>query len=253
VPIDKVYNAAVRATAGRAFAKRTSEGFRAQEELRDHVARLRARDVQPLKADDFKTIGRRFDLPPAVLHIIGEKESRGVGGFYPDGRLTIAVEPQVFSKRTAKAWDRESPWLSYPAWIPQNRRERLPAAWMSEWNCHPLDAEMTPDKRWRLWSQQAALDFTAACRALSVGRFQVLVDNFEGLGFATVTEMMEHAYTGEMAHLDLCVRWFRMNDLFDAIRRRDWPAIATYNGTGNTAQYAAACEALYAKRSPMYA
>lgn len=211
----------------------------------DEVLAMRAKITRKLTPDDYRMVGQRYNVAPAILHTIADKESGARGGFGSDGRLTIMCEPQWFSKLTARAYDTIDPPISYPNWI-KWRRGVVPPGWKK----HPL--EMTQSELWMLWTRWAELDFSAACQAISVGRFQVMGFHWKAFGLKSPRALIEYGYTSEQAHLDMCVRWFITNNKLEALRSGDWFQIAIYNGTGNQAEYAAACRDIFSRRRRVY-
>jgi len=236
---------------------RTAEQEAAKQVLAENnrrianVLAMRPRDIKPLTESDFRMVGRQANVPPAVLHVIADKESGADGGFAKDGRLIIADEPQWFSKLTARAYDATRPDISYPKWIPTGQNKKLPAGWVKVWgNKHPMQLEHR--QRWELWCMQATENFDAAVSCISMGRFQVMGFHWERFGFPSPEAMVEFAFDSEANHLKLCLKWFEVEDKLDALRRKDWLALAAYNGTGELAKYAKGCADLYEKRCTIY-
>jgi len=240
---------AVRVTVGKSLKEKQDQAVNLANI--SYILELRPRTITPLSVSDIKTVARGRRIPGAVLHVIGDKESGPDGGFSDYGRLTIANEPQWFSKLTFGAYDLSHPHLSYPKWVKVSQPHKLPPEFLAEWGAHPLN--MDQKARWKLWAAQAALNFDAACQCLSVGRFQVMVFHWSRMGFTSPAAMIEFANVSEANHLELCVRWFEIEDKVDALQGMNWPVIATYNGHGDIAAYEASCRKLYDKRCALYA
>jgi hypothetical protein len=239
-----------RMTTGKSLAQKQDRAANLRQI--DNVLTMRPKNFRTLEEAEFRMVGKKKNVPPEVLHVIADKESGRDGGFARDGRLIIADEPQWFSRFTAGAYDTTRQDISYPKWIPTDKPNRLPKGWIDVWGMkHPM--KLTHNERWQLWAMQATENFDAAVCAISMGRFQVMGFNWERFGFKSPLDMLEFAYQGEAAHLELCVMWFETEDKMEALRRRDWHTIALYNGTGRQAEYAAECEKLYGKRRGLYA
>ena len=104
-----------------------------------------------------------------------------------------------------------------------------------------------------LWGMWATQNFDAACSSISIGRFQVMGSHWEAMGFDSPMAMIRYAYESELNQLDLCIRWFIMNDLLGALREGSWFHVAAYNGTADREAYAASCKQIEAKRVSMFA
>lgn len=254
--------------AGLRFVERMTAGERlkakqdraANNALISEVLQMRPRDLSQLGPKDYRHVGNRLNIPPVRLHVLSDKESGAQGGFSRDGRLTILGEPAIFSKYTARAFDVESadvvtgeklPPLSYPKFVKKREAHKLPAWWKARWGKHPYD--FSTEERWQLWSMWATQNPEAAIMSISMGRFQVMGFHWQAMGFTSALEMLRFAWRSEANQLDLCIRWFKMNDMLDDLRRGSWYQVALYNGTGDRQKYADECSALEARRAGTYA
>jgi hypothetical protein len=226
----------------------------------DAVLAMRPTNMAPIGPAEFKIIGNRYKIPPVRLHVLSEKESGKDGGFQRDGRLTIMDEPAQFSKFTAHIYDMPSrdrfsdedlPTLSYPKFVHLRDKHKLSKEWLAAWKIHPYS--FSHRERWQLWAMWATQNFDAACMSISIGRFQVMGFHWQAMGFRSPQEMIEYAYVSEMNQLDLCLKWFQMNDLMDALAKGSWFRVAIYNGTADREAYAASCAAIEKKRCAIYA
>lgn len=223
---------------------------RANLTIVERVVSMRPGNTASLTPDDFRRVAAKWNVSPAALHTIADKESGPHGGFWKMGRLVIACEPHIFSRYTRNAFDLEYPHLSYPNFIKRAQAERLPKRWMQTWGKHPM--QLSPQERWQLWAWWGELNPDAAICAISMGRFQVMGFHWKAFGFDSPLALLEFANGSEANQLDLCVRWFQANDKLDDLRALDWGRIATYNGTGNLVEYAQDCKALFVQRCKTY-
>ncbi len=223
------------------------------------VMEMRPKQWRPLTTSDIRIVGKRENIPPLHLQVLSEKESGSDGGFLDDGRLVILNEPHCFSRLTACAFDVPTvdpegapvPPLGYPRWVKLAEWNKLPAAWLHEWKKHPYNLDHR--ERWALLGLQAMYNFDAAVQSISMGRFQVMGFHWRRLGFASPLAMLEYAYEGEAAHLDLAIRFLRMEDKLDLLRRGDWRRLSVvYNGTGDPEKYADDCDKICRLRSRLF-
>lgn len=223
------------------------------------VVNMRPANDASLQPADFRVAGSRYQIPAVRLHVLAEKETGDIRGFGQDGRLRILCLPHHFSKLTGNAFDVPSvdadtgvdvPVLSYPKFIPLRATDNIPAAWLDAWGRHPY--ALNQDEHWRLWRAWAKQNFDAAARSICMGNFRVMGEHWRAMGFSSAVEMIRQAYDGEAAQLDLCLRWFRINDRLDALRSGAWRDVAIYNGAANAEAYTRECAALELKRSGLY-
>lgn len=169
----------------------------------------------------------------STLHAIADVESGGLGGFDRQGRLTILVEPHIFSKASGHAFDRSHPHLSYPVWTRYEKDAAPPAGFPA----HPYSYDM--DDRWGLFAMMAELDPAAACCALSAGRFQQLLYGFRDLRFPSAEALMRKLAQGERMHLEVMMTYLLAHGLRPAVEARNWRVVARgYNGPGQVEVYA---------------
>lgn len=183
----------------------------------------------------------------ATLHAIADVESGGIGGYDQRGRLTILVEPHIFSKATGHAFDRSHPWISYPTWV----RWQKDAAPPAQFPAHPYSFSM--DDRYGLLAMMAELDLEAACCACSAGRFQQLVWGWRDLQFGSGEALFAKLANSEADQLDVMMTYMKAHGLMPAVIARDWRAIARgYNGPGQVDVYAQRMAEAFKKRLRTY-
>lgn len=197
-------------------------------------------DRRPLTREDFLARAATWSSSDdetrrlaAALHAVADVESGGIGGFDARGRLTILVEPHIFSRATRHAFDRSHPWLSYPTW----QRWEKDAAPPAGFHAHPYALEA--DERWGLFAMMAELAPDAAVCAISMGRFQQLGEGWRVLRFASPEALMRKLATSERDQLDVMMTFLMANGLRPALAALDWRRVARgYNGPGQVEVYA---------------
>jgi hypothetical protein len=205
--------------------------LRRQDEADPHTALSRL-----LPGPAWHAMAEDAGVPVAHIAAVFNVESRG-SGFGPDGRLTVLYEPHVAYKyaKRPKEMQKAAPDLFYPKWISSaDVPKRLPHAYRT-----------TQEQRWDMILRAAAMDFDAAVSAVSWGRFQIMGYWAKNLGFRDTLHMIEHMCEGEENHLDVFLRYCRMDGLMPALRKGDWFEFARYNSkiTKVRQQYAAKCAA----------
>ncbi|HPE49162.1 MAG TPA: N-acetylmuramidase domain-containing protein [Hyphomonas sp.] len=183
---------------------------------------MRAKSTVRPTQQDWVNAAAALMVEPALLLGVAKKESRGAG-FDANGRLTILYEPHVAYRNSARAatFAKQAPDLFYRRWIDPAKVPK------SEW--HPY--RTSPDERWQLLARAADIDFMAALAGTSFGAFQQLGEGAKQLGFRDPLHLMEHLYEGEQAHLEVFLRYLRVFNLVDALRRGDLVGFARYNSS----------------------
>lgn len=257
---------------GRTIARETlgavvrAKAARADNAVRIAIlANLRGVNTRPLEREQFLAAARDWGLAAsdseedikaaaAVLHALADAESGEVHGFDDRGRPTILVEPHIFSRLTAHAFDRTHPWLSYPTWTPY-RRDAAPPGQFAQ---HPYSYGF--DDRWGLVLRMAELDYDAACGSVSAGRFQQITGSprpdmgWKALGFAGAEALLVKLARSEFDQLEVLQIFLRANGLVPAFRARDWERIARgYNGPGQVALYSKRMADAFKRRARTYA
>ncbi|HAH11220.1 MAG TPA: hypothetical protein DCL54_03865 [Alphaproteobacteria bacterium] len=201
----------------------------ARAERQDQLAKLVALRRYDDEAFDANTLvpgpawrkaAEESGVPLAHIVAVYMVESAG-SGFNEDGRLTVLYEPHVaykFAKRPKEA-QAQAPHLFYPKWIDPSRIPKREA--------HPY--RTSQEERWDMILEAAGIDFDAAVRAVSWGRFQIMGYWAEKLDYDSPMHFIERLYDGEAAHLDAFLRYCRMAGLMTALQRGDWFGFSKYN------------------------
>lgn len=211
------------------------------------------RNVTPLDREDFRAAastwakGDAINEVAATLHAIADVESGGIGGFDERGRLTILVEPHIFSRASNHAFDRSHPWISYPTWVRYEKNAAPPAAFP----VHPYSYGM--DDRYGLLAMMAELDLEAACCACSGGRFQQLIYGWKDLRYGSGEALFAMLANSERDQLDVLMTYIVAHGLKAAVIARDWRAVARgYNGPGQVDLYAGRMAEAFKRRNRLY-
>ncbi len=170
-----------------------------------------------LDREDFDRAAVQLGAPAAHLRAVAEVEAPR-GGFLPEGPPVALFERHLFKRFTRSRFDRTHPDLSGRPFFKSaggyggsmKQHERLHAA---SW-----------------------LDWPAAHRATSFGRFQILGDNWMICGFTSLGAFVEAMWTSEDAHLRAFTHFvISKPDLAEAIRTGDWSTVKEiYNGPAQT-------------------
>lgn len=158
---------------------------------------------------DFRVAARILGVPVAAIKAVAEVEAPG-SGFLKDGRPRILFERHKFSKHTCGRYDRSHPNISNP-------------------KCGGYGKESTQHARLELAS---SLDRDAALKSASYGRFQILGENYQQAGFATLQGFINAMFASEADQLEAFCN-FVMADkaMHSALKHGDWAAFARrYNG-----------------------
>jgi len=251
--LEKLGRSAVRETLGavvRAKAARADNASR----VAFLMQLARGRDLRPLEPADFiaaaatwLTDTSAIALLAATLHAIADVESGGIGGYDQRGRVTILVEPHIFSRATNHAFDRSHPWISYPNWVRYEKNAAPPAAFPA----HPYSFSM--DDRYGLMAMMAELDPDAAVSACSAGRFQQLFYGWKDLRFGSAEALFAKIANSERDQLEVLMIYLVAHGLKAAVIARDWRAIARgYNGPGQVDAYAPKLAEAFKRRARLY-
>lgn len=218
-------------------ALRARRGFLEDQRRAADLANLRPGDQRKLEKRDFANAANIVDCAPWNLKAFYQVESRGQA-FDARGRLIMAYEPHVVDKETKgtlrsmrvpvlwKNREIEVP-LSYPKW------RRNPKG-MAEFHHYDLDH----DSKWQLLVSAYRLH-PAAIRGASYGAFQIMGYWSERLGYGSTINFIKDQYEGEKNQLAAAIRYLRMVDAFDDLRRGNWGALTRkYNGSGQVDIYA---------------
>lgn len=170
-------------------------------------------DATPISAADFAEAAAVINVDPLRLMAVDDVESNG-RGFHPLTRRPIILfEPHVFSKHTKGAFDATHPEISYPAWGTR-------------------DYPVSQETRYQQLVQAMALAEASALMATSWGRFQILGENYDRVGFPDVRGFVRAMARNEREQLLAFVRFVAASPaLVAALKRSDWGGFARrYNG-----------------------
>lgn len=149
---------------------------------------------------------------PALLALESIESSRS--GFDGAGRPKLRFEAHLFRRFTKGRFDASHPTLSAP--YPGSLRL----------------SSSDSDREWRRFETASGLNESAAIRAASWGRYQILGKHYELLGFDSPQGFRETMEQSELAQLDLLILFLRNQpDCLGGMQTRDWRRLALcYNG-----------------------
>lgn len=167
-----------------------------------------------LSFQDIAETAGQLGLEPALLQALVTVETGSMGGYLPDGRLTLLFEAHHFGRLTKHRWSDTHPQLSTRTW------RRLYAS--------------TRNGEWQRFLAAAALDAAAAIQSCSWGLFQILGSNYSLCGSPSPAAFVLDLHKGgEPAHLQAVAAFLKARDLIEPLRHRDWHSFArAYNGPG---------------------
>jgi hypothetical protein len=187
-----------------------------------------------LLATDFTWAAVELSCLDAAIRAVATVESRGKG-FDDRGVPIILFEAHKFSEFTQHRFDESHPRISSLHWD------------------RALYTGSNMEEHLRL-EEAALLDREAALRAASWGLFQILGDNWQACGYASLQEFINAAYHSERGHLEMFVGFLKNNPrMRKALVNHDWVAFARmYNGPAFAKNhYDAKLAAAYKKFSQM--
>ncbi|MES0879681.1 N-acetylmuramidase domain-containing protein [Roseibium sp. SCP14] len=193
--------------------------------MADIISKLRQGGGKPSDDSVIRLAAARMQCEEAVLQAIIEVESKG-RPFDDKGRLIILPEKHVFWRE-----------------LPKNLRataKRLGLA-VQKWtrkNYKGLGGSGS-DARWDRLEAMVDLDETAGLRAASYGGPQIMGFNAKLCGFASVQSFVLDLAESEANQAEAFLTYLEKVGLLQAIRSKDWRAIARrYNGPGQVTRYA---------------
>lgn len=173
------------------------------------------RGEQGLTAQDYQSAAEQLGCESAVIRAVEEVESRG-SAFLDSGRPVILFEAHVFSRLTHHAHDFAYPELSAPKWS----RKLYQGG----------------EKEYARLQQAMALSRSAALRATSWGKFQLMGFNHQQAGFEHLEAFVEAMFYSEAAQLQAFVDFIKSQQLGPVLATHDWQEFARrYNGIGYAA------------------
>jgi hypothetical protein len=131
-------------------------------------------------------------------------------GYLPDRRPKILFERHVFSRLTGHQYDADDPDISQPT-----------AGGYGVSGAHQFD---------RL-NAAMQLDQTAALQSASWGLGQIMGENFQAAGYASVESLVADMVASEDNHLRAMVRFLSSQGMIGPLMSHDWASFARrYNG-----------------------
>lgn len=187
-----------------------------------------------LTEQDYANAAQTLGCEVAAVKAVAEVETAGAS-FDASNRPTILYERHVFSRCTAPPgkFDRTHPDLSAS-------------------KPYPKGAYGSKDQQFVKLARAFQLDQAAALKAPSWGKFQILGENCKACGFATVADFVKAMTISESEHLKAFVKFLLSSPKrLQAIRKKDWAALALYYNGPNYAQfkYDTKLAAAYAKHA----
>ena len=182
-----------------------------------------------LNEDDYQQAADLLNCDIAAIKAVAEVESRGAG-FLPDGRPKILFERHKFRSFTGGKYDATNPDIS---------------------NKTPGGYGAGGTHQWDRFNVAAALDQSAAIKACSWGKFQVMGFNFQVCGFSNLDDFYAAMQKSEGEHLKAFCNFIAGNNLGGALRNHQWATVAAgYNGADyKINQYDTKLAAAYKKYS----
>lgn len=164
--------------------------------------------MKKLQECDFVTAANLLKVEIAAIKAVAEVEAVGEG-FLPDGQPKILFERHKFHQHTKGKYSAANPDIS-------NK------------NSGGYIGGAAEHKR---LAKAAKLDRNAALMSASWGRFQIMGENWDDLGYKSLQEFINAMYASETEHLMAFVKFVKVNGLVDELQRKDWKGFAErYNG-----------------------
>lgn len=164
-----------------------------------------------LSTQDYQRAAERLKCPLAAIRAVAEVEAPR-GGFDADGNPTTLFEGHHFYRLTRGKFAESHPTLCFPEWTRKH---------YGKTRAEELD---------RLHRAQA-LDWEAACKATSWGKFQIMGFNHYAAGFPDIRSFVTAMCESEGRQLDAFCEFIESQGLQDEMQRADWkPFARVYNG-----------------------
>lgn len=178
-----------------------------------------------LKDADYTAAAKRLGVSELTIRVLGAVESNG-DGFLANGKPKILFERHRMYYYLAKKYG--------DATAQRHMRQSPAIVNKSAGGYKGGSAEYV---RLELAKQ---IDEDCALMSASWGQFQIMGENWQALGYASVQEFVNAQFASESAQLDAFVRFIEWKSgviggkkvkLIDALRKGDWHAVFTlYNG-----------------------
>ena len=164
--------------------------------------------MKTLTEQDYINAAKELNCEVAAIKAVAEVESKGEG-FLPSGEPKILFERHRFYKYTNGKYAESHPDI-----------------------CNKLQGGYGKESEQHSKLQRASkLNRDAALMSCSWGRFQIMGDNWQKLGYKSLQEFINKMYESETGHLDAFVRYIKNFGLLNHIRNKQWDKFAfLYNG-----------------------
>ncbi len=174
------------------------------------VTHLPSGKASTISESDYQDAARSLACDVAAIKAVASVESRG-RGFLSSGRPKILFESHVFSKFTKHVYD--------PLFPDVSTRHQAPGLYKGG------------EPEYLRLMKAMLLDRSAALRAASWGKFQILGFNCKAAGSPDLESFITAMFQSERAHLDAFCALVRTNGLVKALKNHDWAGFAAgYNG-----------------------
>lgn len=161
-----------------------------------------------LTEQDYINAAKQLSCEVAAIKAVADVESAG-DGFLSDSSPKILFERHKFYKHTNGKYAKTNPDIC----------NKTPGGYGKE-----------SDQHTKL-QRAVALDRDAALMSCSWGKFQIMGEHWQKLGYKSLQEFINQMYESEAAQLDAFVRYIRIFGLLPYIRAKNWPKFAElYNG-----------------------
>jgi hypothetical protein len=186
---------------------------------------FKSNNTAPLSKQDIIEAAVNIGVEPAAIQAVSLVEAP-LGGFLTDGKPTVLYEAHIFSKYTEHRYD-----ILYP--IISSRT----------WNKSLYNRGGSSYDKLEIAMQ---LDETAALKACSWGKYQIMGFNYNILDFNSVQEYVQFIVENEKNHLLCFIKFIKETNAIKHLKTKDWYSFAvSYNGTGQASYYASKIQEAY--------
>lgn len=186
--------------------------------------------------EDYAAAARKLGCKVAAIKAVAKVESGGRRAFDQKNRPVILFERHKFHKHTGGKYSQEYPWLSskrgYQLANTTSKRALVKAELTAGKHVVGNFYGSNSDVNYMRLAKAYALDRAAALKSCSWGKFQVLGEHAEWLGYVDVFEFARLLSVSESEHLDSFVRYVEMTPKArTGVQTLDWAMFASaYNG-----------------------
>lgn len=178
---------------------------------------LGAIDHQLLRQQDLQAAADQLGVPVAAIMAVSSVESAGTG--FLAGRPRVLFERHIFHRQLAKAG------------LPAGELKLLEAKHPNLINKQP-GGYQGGNLEWQRLDAAKRIHSSAAQESASWGLYQIMGFHWEHLGYASITEFVEHMRQSEALQLGAFVRFIKADKgLHKALQQQKWADFAKrYNG-----------------------